>query len=114
MNGRTYTFSIDTSPKKTAAWADYGVSLSVMHLDEQRVHTDVKMTITGWPEHNHIGFNFNRLSLAVEGLLSREPTQEEVIKCREQRKGQWQDYCNDHLVIGEISHGTCEEIARAF
>jgi hypothetical protein len=114
MDGRVYTFSIDTTSKRTAAWADYGVSLSVVHLDEQRVHTNVRIQIGGWPGHTHVGFNFNRLTSAVEGLVVREPTREEVAKCRAQPKGPWLDYCESDVVVGEVSHGTCQEITRAF
>jgi hypothetical protein len=112
MAGLTYSFSMDTA-KRTAAWADYGIQLSVGHLDEQRLHTTANMQISGWPAHTQVGFNFNRLTLRVEGALTREPSDKEVTDCRAQAKGPWLDYCEHRLVVGELSHGSCEELARA-
>lgn len=113
MNGEVYTFSIDTA-KKRAEWADYAIALNVTHLEEHRVHGRVEMRLPGKPEHDYVVFNFSRLTLAVDGLLVRRPTAEEVAKCRGQAKGPWSDNCGLHLVVGEVSHGTCEAIARAF
>jgi hypothetical protein len=112
MIGRVYSFSIETV-RKAAAWADYGVALRVVHFDEQSVRTNVKIQVSGWPEHTHVGFNFNRLTLGVTGVLSREPTEEEVSECRRQAKG-WSGYCDGFIVVGEVSHGACGEITRAF
>jgi hypothetical protein len=113
MGGRVYRFSIDTA-KKTAAWADYGIALNVVHFDEERVHTNAKIRLSDWPEHTHIGFNFNRLTLAVEGVLSRERSSKEVADCRAQPKGPWLNYCESPLVVGDTSYGACTEIGRAF
>jgi hypothetical protein len=72
MDGHVYSFSIDTIGRK-AAWAEYGVPLDIVHLDDLRIHTSAKLTLSGWPEHDHIGFNFNRLTLATATSASALP-----------------------------------------
>ncbi len=108
MDGRVYSFSIDAENKKVV-WANYGVALDIAHIDDQRMHTDVKFRLSGWPEHDYIGFNFNRLTMAVEGGLSRDHTEEECPKEREV-----DNFCHmSRVVVGEISGGDCVEIGRA-
>jgi hypothetical protein len=113
MDQKTYSFSIDPVARK-AAWADYGMALEIRHLDDLRIHTRIKLSLAGWPDHDHISFNFNRLTLTVEGALSREPSAAEVAKCRVEAKGGWTEYCTDYFVVGELSGGTCQLIQRGF
>jgi len=110
MDGKVYSFSIDTAGKK-AAWAEYGIPLDIVHLDDLRIHTSTKLRISGWPEHDHVGFNFNRLTLIVDGALSRVPSSVEISECRAKAKGGWSGYCDSWLVVASSS-GTCEVIAR--
>jgi hypothetical protein len=128
MDKMVYSFSIDPASKK-AAWAEYGVPLEVKYIDDLRIHTDVKLRISGWPEHDHIGFNFNRLTLAVEAALIHTPSPKEISQCRslsapdfskmtdEQLKAwrpapsQSKDYCHYPDVVA-TSSGACDVIMR--
>ena len=106
MHGHVYSFSIDTVGRK-AVWAEYGAPLEIVHLDDARIHTSAKMRLAGWPEHDHISFNFNRLTLVVDASLSLTPTADEMAKCG------WPSarWCEGHRVIAS-SIGNCELIAR--
>lgn len=113
MQGKTYSFSFDPAAR-TAGWADYGMPLEILYLDEQRLHTNVKLRLSGWPEHDLVSFNFNRVTLAVEGRLGRMPSSEEIAKCRAQPDGPWQLFCASPHAVGEPSEGTCKLIERGF
>ena len=63
------------------------VPLEIDHLDDLRIHTSAKLRLSGWPEHDYISFNFNRLTLVVEAALAHTPSSEEIAKCRAQAKG---------------------------
>ena len=48
MDKATYSFSIDP-PSRKASWAEYGGrSLIITHLDEQRIHTAVTLSLSGY------------------------------------------------------------------
>lgn len=113
MAGRVYTFTIDPDARR-AAWAEYGMPLEIAHLDGQRIHTNLKISISGWPAHDHVSFNFNRLSLTVDAALTRLPSPDEVSKCRNVPVGPSPGFCDSPFVVGEISRGACTVIHRGF
>jgi formylglycine-generating enzyme required for sulfatase activity len=113
MDGKVYSFSIDAARKK-AGWAEYGVPLEIVYLDDLRINTNANIRVSGWPDHDHISFNFNRLTLVVQGALARHPSADESAKCIANLTKGWSApaYCNDPLLVGEFSGGTCEVITR--
>ena len=110
MNGKTYSFAFNL-PTRTVEWADYGVKLDVVALDDTILNTNVQMSISGWPPHDEILFNFNRVKMTVEGLIGKKQTSDDVEKCKSQAKGAWLDYCGMPIVVGS-SVGQCKLIER--
>jgi formylglycine-generating enzyme required for sulfatase activity len=104
MDGKAYSFSIDTVGRK-AAWAEYGVPLEIAHLDDLRIHMSATLRIPGLPEHDRISFNFNRLALEVVAELTQP---EAIRRCWTRR----QNYCDLIPNLVASSSGTCELIAR--
>src|SRR5215467_5415613 len=114
MDGKIYSFSIDAARRK-AVWAEYGgVPLEILLLDDLRINTNAKIRIPGWPEHDFISFNFNRLTIVVQGVLARYPSADWSANCIAHLKEKWSApaHCNNPLSVGEFSFGTCEVFAR--
>ena len=52
MDGKVYSFSIDTVGRK-AAWAEYGVPLEIGHLDDLRISISAKLRLLPLPWSAH-------------------------------------------------------------
>jgi hypothetical protein len=120
MGGNVYTFAVDTS-QAAVMWTDNATPLEVVHIDEMRIHTRLERkangwplrslttSTDGWPQHDYISFNFNRVTRTVEGGLTREPTAQDC-----QAPGS-SYLCNMVLVgVGQNSRGDCSEVVRSF
>jgi hypothetical protein len=120
MGGNIYSFAIDALQPQVV-WTDNAAALEVVHVDDMRIHTRLERKfsgwslarlstpVDGWPKHDYIAFNFNRITRTVEGGLTREPTPDDC------RTPGLSHLCDLVLVgVGQNSQGHCAEIARAF
>jgi hypothetical protein len=114
MSGRVYTFTIDTMLRKV--WSDEdGSYLSISRFDEQGITIDTALPYPNLPTHDHVRFQFNRLTMVVGGILFRKPTPDEVASCRATERPGGLTFCD--IIprrVGEESHGSCAVISRAF
>jgi hypothetical protein len=74
MVGRVFSFSIDAD-RKEVTWTDYGIALKVGCIDDKKILTGAEYRLrgSGWPKHEHIFFDFNRLTLSVQASLGQVP-----------------------------------------
>jgi hypothetical protein len=107
MDGREYSFIIDPI-HKTADWAEGG-KLEVGHVDDLRIHTGAKVTIPGWPDHDEVGFNFNRATLKVEGILAKAPSREEIESCKQKNP---EDFFCYSPIVTSSSTGSCSKAKK--
>jgi len=105
------------NPARKKVWTDEdGDYLRILRFDEQRIEIATMLPYSDLPPHDYVNFHFNRLTLAVEGSLSRNKTPEELSKSRAEsgfREGDI-DFCVGPTRVAKPSQGQCREFARAF